>query len=209
MLAYIEPDLKSLLDQSAALHSHLCPRQVLGVRMGMYAAHLFGLPLPQTDKRLFTFVETDGCFVDGLSVATGCTLGHRTLRLMDFGKIAATIVDTQTHCAVRIWPTDFSRQRAVEIMPEASSRWHAQLEGYQIMPFAELFNVQDVCVTLPLAELISQPGLRAVCARCGEEISNEREVVLNGETLCRSCAEGPYYQVMTPISLVSELAALA
>ena len=205
MLTYTESDLKSLLDQSAALHSHLCPRQVLGVRMGMYAAQLFNLALPQTDKRLFTFVETDGCFVDGLSVSTGCTLGHRTLRLMDFGKIAATIVDTQTNCAVRIWPSAQSRQRAVDCVPDASSRWHAQLEAYQIMPFSELFNVQDVCVTLSLSELISRPGLRAVCARCGEEISNEREVVIDGETLCRPCAEGTYYHAMTPIRLVTGL----
>ena len=30
-------NLSSLLEQSAALHHHLCPRQVLGVRMGMLA----------------------------------------------------------------------------------------------------------------------------------------------------------------------------
>jgi len=33
-------DLASLIARSAALHDHLCPRQVLGVRMGMYAADL-------------------------------------------------------------------------------------------------------------------------------------------------------------------------
>jgi formylmethanofuran dehydrogenase subunit E len=31
------PTLKELLDQTAAMHRHLCPRQVLGVRMGLYA----------------------------------------------------------------------------------------------------------------------------------------------------------------------------
>jgi formylmethanofuran dehydrogenase subunit E len=36
-------DLQTLLAQSAALHNHLCPRQVLGVRMGMYAAELLDL----------------------------------------------------------------------------------------------------------------------------------------------------------------------
>ena len=51
--------------------------------------------LPQTDKRLYTFVETDGCFADGVMVATGCSLGHRTLRLIDYGKVAATFVDTR------------------------------------------------------------------------------------------------------------------
>jgi formylmethanofuran dehydrogenase subunit E len=78
MTTSLSPDsapLAALLQQSAALHRHLCPRQVLGVRMGLYAAELLGLALPQSDKRLFTIVETDGCFADGVSVATGCTLG--------------------------------------------------------------------------------------------------------------------------------------
>jgi formylmethanofuran dehydrogenase subunit E len=50
--------------------------------------------LPQNDKRLFAFVETDGCFYDGVAVASGCWVGHRTLRLMDYRKVAVTIVDT-------------------------------------------------------------------------------------------------------------------
>src|SRR3712207_7090667 len=48
-----------------------------------------------------SFVETDGCFADGVSVATGCWLGRRTLRLVDHGKVAATFMDTLTERAVR------------------------------------------------------------------------------------------------------------
>ena len=99
--ANAEPALESFFAQSSALHKHLCPRQVLGVRMGMHAAGLFTLKLPQSNKRLLTFVETDGCFSDGISVATGCTMGHRTMRLVDHGKIAATFVDTHTAKALR------------------------------------------------------------------------------------------------------------
>ena len=33
-------------------HHHLCPRQVLGVRIGAYAGELFGLDLPQSDSRV-------------------------------------------------------------------------------------------------------------------------------------------------------------
>ena len=45
-----------LLAQTSARHDHLCPRQVIGVRMGMYAADLLDLELPQSDKRLIAFV---------------------------------------------------------------------------------------------------------------------------------------------------------
>lgn len=81
-------------DQLLRLHDHICPRQVLGLRMGQLAGEFLGLPLPQQDKRLFVFVETDGCFADGVMVATGCSLGHRTMRLEDKGKATATFIDT-------------------------------------------------------------------------------------------------------------------
>ena len=185
--------LADLLTQSTALHKHLCPRQVLGVRMGMYAAELLALALPQTNKRLLTFVETDGCFADGVAVATGCHLGRRTMRLVDYGKVAATFIDTKTMQAVRIAPHQHARQRACDLKPLAKSRWHAQLAAYQELPFAHLLNATFVEVTLDIQALISRPGVRVNCDACGEEIINQREVSLGAQTLCRSCADGAYY----------------
>jgi formylmethanofuran dehydrogenase subunit E len=189
------PTLNSLLEQTAALHNHLCPRQVLGVRMGMHAADAFGLDLPQGDKRLFAFVETDGCFADGVSVATGCWLGRRTLRLVDYGKVASTFVDTHTGQAIRISPNPLARSHACRYAPDAPDPWHAQLIAYQLMPTSELLSVQQVTLTLSMQAIISQPGLRATCACCGEEVMNEREVHVEGRLLCRRCAgQESYYE---------------
>jgi formylmethanofuran dehydrogenase subunit E len=188
--------LPTLLEQTAALHDHLCPRQVLGVRMGLYAAQRLGLNLPQTDKRLYTLVETDGCFADGVAVATGCWLGHRTMRLMDYGKVAATFVDTATGRAVRIWPHSQARQQALCCVPNAANRWQAQLDAYQTMPTSELLCASEVNLTLSMQAIISRPGLRVTCSRCGEEILNERELRVNGEILCQSCASGSYYEAV-------------
>jgi len=96
--------LSEFLEASAARHQHLCPRQVLGVRMGMRAAVELGLNLPQSDKRVYAFVETDGCLVDGIVAATGCHVGRRTMQIVDFGKVAATFVDTASGTALRIFP---------------------------------------------------------------------------------------------------------
>ena len=187
-------DLQSLLKESAKHHhDHLCPRQVLGVRMGMYAAELFQLDLPQSDKRLFAFIETDGCLIDGIVAATGCAVGNRTMRVMDYGKSAATFVDTLTERAIRITPTRESRMRARGYAPAAPDRWHAQLAAYQVMPANELFVAQAVTLTVSLKQIISQHGHRVVCERCGEDIINEREVRVDGEILCRACALGAYY----------------
>lgn len=190
-----KPELSELLQKSAAIHSHLCPRQVLGVRMGIYAAEILDLPYPQNSKRLYVLVETDGCFADGVAVATGCTLGHRTMRLMDYGKVAASFVDTLTHTAIRIRPRLDVREQAQLYASNRQSRWHAQLEAYQKMPVDELFDVAHITLNLSMEEIISRPGTRVNCGECGEEIINEREVIVDNETYCRACAVYSYYQI--------------
>lgn len=185
--------LLDLLEQTETLHKHLCPRQVLGVRMGMLSAELLELKLPQNDKRLFTFVETDGCFADGVAVATGCTLGHRTLRLMDYGKPAATFVDTSTDRAIRIYPHPASRTAAANYCSEAKSRWHAMLIAYQQIAATELFCWQPVELTIDLKSIISRHGMRVNCAVCREEIINEREIIVDGQPLCHACNGDAYY----------------
>ncbi len=185
--------LQELLAVTEAQHKHLCPRQVLGVRMGMYAAELLRIELPQGEKRVLTFVETDGCFADGVSAATGCTLGHRTLRHVDHGKTAAVFVDTKTEFAVRIHPSPESRKLAACCQPDAKSRWHAQLEAYQVLASTDLFIAQEVALNLSIGKLISRPGIRVNCSVCGEEIINEREIIVEGQPLCRRCAGDTYF----------------
>lgn len=187
--------LAALLAESSALHHHLCPRQVLGVQMGLLAAELLDLDLPQSDKRLLTIVETDGCFTTGLSVATNCWVGRRTLRVEDYGKVAAAFVDTQTGQAIRIAPDPGARATAADYAPESHNHWEAMLLGYQRMAPADLFVWQPVILTTPVAAIISRAGRRAICDRCGEEILNEREVSGSGVTLCRCCAYGGYYHL--------------
>jgi formylmethanofuran dehydrogenase subunit E len=184
------------LAQSAAQHDHLCPRQVLGARMGLLGARLLGVEQPNSAKRLLTFVETDGCAADGLSAATGCTVGHRTLRVIDFGKVAATFVDTHTGEAIRIAPSRAARELASQYAPRARSRWQAQLEAYQVIPDEELLRVQHVELSLSLEKLLSKPGYRVTCQVCGEEILNEREVLRDGAIVCATCAGAGYYKIV-------------
>ena len=195
MTANAYPGLESFLSQLAGLHKHLCPRQVLGVRMGMHAADLFSIELPQRGKRLLTFVETDGCFSDGVSIATGCSMGHRTMRLVDHGKIAATFVDTHTGKAQRCWVSPDARVNAAACVPEAKSRWHAQLAAYQQMSREELFQVQEVVLSFDVDAIIAKPGIRTACFACGEEIINQREILIDGRPTCRNCAGDKYWLV--------------
>lgn len=181
-----------LLAELAVMHKHLCPRQVLGLRMGIFAGALLRLDLPRRDKRLYTFVETDGCFVDGITITTGCSIGHRTLRLMDYGKVAATFFDTKTGNAIRIRPSPQCRTHALNYAPNSPNRWRAQLDAYQIMPAEELLSACEVKLLVDLKKLISKPGVRVNCSVCEEEILNRREVIRDDKVLCISCADGGY-----------------
>ncbi len=197
-----EPDLLAVyMEESAARHHHLCPRQVLGIRMGLYGLLKMGLADAQYKprfhnerKHLLTVVETDGCGADGVAIATGCYVGRRTLRVVDFGKMAATLVHTRTGTAVRIVPRPDSRKLAHTYAPDARSRWHAYLHAYQIIPDDLLMTVREVTLTQSIAEILSKPSARVNCEHCGEEILNEREIRQNNHMLCRSCAGAAYYR---------------
>jgi len=195
--------LDEILAASAARHHHLCPRQVLGARMGILAGRSLGLDLPQTDKRLLTIVETDGCFADGVAVATGCWVGRRTLRVEDFGKAAAVFVDTLSGAAVRIAPSCGARQLARQYAPGSRNQWEAYLYGYQRIPDDLLLSWRHVKLNDAVEFIVGQPGGYAVCDICHEEIINQREVSGEGRTICRACAGQAYY---TPA--VSEVATL-
>ena len=182
-----------LLQATAALHHHLCPRQVLGVRVGLAGAAALGIEVPQAAKRLLAIVEADGCFCDGVAVATNCWVGRRTMRVEDYGKTAATLVDTATDEAVRVVPRADARGAAAEWAPEAANRWQAQLLGYQRMPADRLLLIQPVRLNVPSRVFVSRPGLRVTCAACGEEILNERERRVGDRVVCRACAGDGYY----------------
>lgn len=190
--------LEALLVKSSARHSHLCPRQVLGVRIGLAGAAALGFDVPRKDKRLLVIVECDGCFADGVEVATGATMGHRTLRLEDVGKIAASFIDVKTEKAVRVAPQSDVRERAWAYAGEEKRRYFAMLTGYQLMPAGELLKIQPVQLVIPVKAIISRPGYRVNCDICGEEVVNEREVREGQQTLCRSCAGNSYYSLMSP-----------
>ncbi len=171
----------------AGVHTRLCPRQVLGVRIGLHAVDLLGVPLPMPSTHLFAWVETDGCFVDGVSAATGCTLGHRNLRLLDHGKVALTLVDRATRRAVRVWPREDARDRAA-LWP-APDAWHAQRDAYREMEAGALLRAAEVPGRLPEdAPRAGHAPRRVRCAACAEEVLNGREVFARGLILCRACA---------------------
>jgi formylmethanofuran dehydrogenase subunit E len=185
--------VEKLLRQIEARHRHRCPRQVLGARIALAGAAALNLSIPRADRRLIVFVESDGCFADAVEVVTGATVGRRTLRVMDYGLVAATFVDARTEAAVRVSPQSDVRVRALAYAPEETGRYRAQLLGYARMPDEALLAVRPVVLKPTLAQVLSRAGRRVTCARCGEEIHNEREIMAGDRRLCAACAGLGYY----------------
>lgn len=169
--------------------------------MALCAGEILRLELPRVDKRLLVIAETDGCTVDGIIAATGCHVGSRTLRILDFGKVAATFVDTRTEETIRIIPRRETRALSADYAPASRNKWEAMLSAYQVMPVTELFTVQSVCLNMPLSKIMARPGMNVICKTCKEEIINGREVVIKGDILCWTCAGNGYYHSSTELLL--------
>ena len=192
-------DLSALLEKSAQHHNHLCPRQILGVRIGLAGMDALGLKANEGSKRLLIIMETDGCFADGIIAATNCSVGNRTLRVEDYGKVAATFIDTTTGRSLRVAPVIDVRQQACDFCPEESRHYFAQMQAYQVMPDEKLVTITEVHLSTLVEKIVSRRGMRVDCVSCGEEIMNEREVMVEGQPMCCACAGRSYYQ--TPVEM--------
>lgn len=190
-------DFDKLLNESVKIHGHLCPGQVLGVKMSMLGLKNIGIEEPKGKdrKNIIVFVEIDRCATDAVQSVTGCSIGHRTMKFMDYGKMAATFMNLKTGKAVRIVAKEEAREKAKEYFPEAENKYSAQLEAYKVMSDEELFAVMDVKVSIKPEDMPGRPLKRVSCDICGEYVQDMREIHKKGKVLCRPCTEGGYYKI--------------
>ena len=187
---------QELLASSAAAHGHLCPGQVVGVRMAMLGCRFIGLHDPthrSQIKKLMVYVEMDRCAADAVSIVAGVKLGRRSLKFMDYGIMAATFVNLENGSAFRVLSTEESRDLAPFYAPEIGGKYEQQTEAYKRMPDSVLFRVQQVHVAINEFDLPGPTRRKVLCSRCGQTVRDHREVVVDDVTLCRPCAHGAYF----------------
>lgn len=191
-------NFEHLLDESVKTHGHLCPGQVLGVRMSMLGLNVIGVddPKGKDRKNLIVYVEIDRCATDAIQSVTGCCLGKRSLKYFDYGKMAATFVNLKTKKAVRLIAIEESKHKAKNYFPDIKDKYKCQLEAYKIMPDDELFERQDVSVDIPEEDMPGRPTRRIKCEKCGEHVQDNRDVIVDGTVRCKACAHGTYYKIM-------------
>lgn len=188
-----------LLEISTKIHGHICAGQVIGVRMALVGLERIGIHDPRgvDRKKLYILVEIDRCATDAIQSVTGCSLGKRSLRWIDFGIMAATFVNLESGQAVRVTAREEARELADSYCPEITDKYRRQLEAYRQMTLDELFTFQDVRVTLRDCDMPGRPLRRVQCTSCSDWVQDCREVEQGGQLLCRACAGERYWSPLT------------
>jgi formylmethanofuran dehydrogenase subunit E len=167
--------------------------------MALVGCDLIGIGDPRgaDRKKLIVWVEVDRCMTDALSAVTGVRLGRRSLKFLDYGKVAATFLNTETGRAVRVAALDTSRNLAEARYAALPSKKERQMLTYREASVAELFKIETVSVELRETDAPGRPRSRVACEKCLEGINDGREITgQDGEVLCRPCADGAYYEVI-------------
>jgi len=183
MAIYDLENYENLLAEAGKFHGDICGGIRTGTRMTMCGLRYLGIddPKGRDEKKLLVFVEIDRCATDAIMALTGCRPGKRSMRVKDYGKMAATFINLESGKAVRV----------------ASARKKGADVDHTKASDEELFRVTHVTVPLKPEDLPGKPVRDCQCARCGETVLDGREIEAAGETLCRPCFENAnYYEVI-------------
>ncbi len=202
-----EDKFDRLLQRVAELRGHLCAGLSLGLKMVQLGLKLLNMPEADREKNLVVFVENDKCPADAIQIATGCSAGSRKLKILYYGKSAATFVDGRTGKGYRVTEKKDLMARALDlavkdniIKADEKVEEFSKLErkirmnAFMKLPPEELLDYYAVKVNWDSPLLPSKTEPHRYCSQCGEEIMSGLGVVQGDKILCRSCFKGPYYQ---------------
>jgi formylmethanofuran dehydrogenase subunit E len=177
---------EDLLHRCVEFHGHLCLGQVLGVRLALKGMELIGTDNP---KEMIVFIENDRCIADAIQIVTGTRIGRRSAKLINYGKMAATFLNTETGAAYRV--------NVRQVDPQAGHSPEVRRQTLHVSE-AELLAWKKVAVSLKPEDFPGKPRRTVACARCGERVFDGKDVPRETGPLCSSCADGAYYRVVEP-----------
>ena len=139
-------ELDVLLKRAVEFHGHLGPFLVLGLRMGL--AGLRELNAKRGEKKLRVTAKLKysipfSCAVDGLQIATKCTMGNKKLRIRNYSGIATKFeIEGGNQVTVTVNSTLFEmlkRELPSESVPSEEVRELARIVAST--PEEELFTI--------------------------------------------------------------------
>ncbi|OBR93917.1 MULTISPECIES: FmdE family protein [Clostridium] len=177
---HFEEDVK----KAREFHGHLCSGIILGVRIARAGLNYLGIEEPAKNKDFIVFVETDRCLTDAVQAVTGCSLGKRRLKWIDYGKMGASFIDMNTQKGIRIVVNAKKNPSPDE---DALSFWEQFTDE-------QLFKFEPVKIDIKKEDLPGRPTKSVKCEICHEKVMDGRDVIKDGKVLCKACANGSYYK---------------
>jgi len=94
--------------------------------MAMVGCREIRIEEPRGCKKLLVYVEMDRCATDTIQAVSGCSLGKRTLKFLDYGKMTASFINLETQKAFRLLAKDNARSLVSSYITGNSSPHEAQ-----------------------------------------------------------------------------------
>lgn len=131
---------KRLLDEAVRFHGHLGAFLVLGLKAGLRANEVLGKDYFGTRAVVETeLVPPGSCFVDGVQLATGCTMGKGNIELRKGDSLSVTFMKKGK--GIRLWLRDDVLERLKRISSKERSREAALALVDQ--PIQDLFHAEE------------------------------------------------------------------
>lgn len=182
-----------LLTEAGKFHGEICGGVVMGTKMAIYGMELLGMEPGVKNKKLIVFTEINRCPHDGIQSVTKTSVGKRSIKPMNIGKTAATFINQETGIGYRLADSEKNKQLK-EKGTYKEETIEERIERIANTPAEELYTAQKVRVDIDPLELPGKPLDTAVCASCGEGVTDGKHIQLGGKTYCKSCAKGSYYR---------------
>ncbi len=185
-------DLDKCLEDAKEFHGDACGGIQMGTRMAIRGMKEIGIYDPKGEDRkdLMVIVEIDRCPTDAILAVTGCHPGKRTMKILDYGKMAATFINLKTNKAVRV---SARNRQGDEIKTRDMIENQPMTDDFATLSDDELFTVTEVKVHLKPEDMPGRPVRSIPCALCGERVLDMKDMEINGKYYCRPCAENKSY----------------
>lgn len=130
---------KELLQRAVEFHGHLGPYLVLGLRAGLYANQALGRDPMKTEA----FIQSkttppESCFVDGVQLSTGCTLGKGNISLQQGEGLRVTFKKNSHEITLKLKNEIIEEMNA---LPSEEKAWEDLAEDLYRREVEKIFEI--------------------------------------------------------------------
>lgn len=203
--------VKEWIDYAKQFHGHICPYVTLGVRASIFLLNKMNMhrasPQDTINENLLAIVECNNCFLDGVQIATRCTIGNNSLIYKDIGKNALSIIRRNTFEGFRLYMDadkikNYFPKRGLELFDkvirqrraseqeinELSQIW--EKTGYQMFEIDEnIFQIKPIKIK-PIERAPIFDNIR--CDKCQELVMSTKIVKVGEKYYCKQCLNQEY-----------------